>query len=48
MVQKLFKGFQPRGLYRINWNANEIASGIYFYELKTSSRKLVKKCLLLK
>jgi hypothetical protein len=48
MVQKLFKGFQSKGQYMINWNANEIASGIYFYELKTDSRKLAKKCLLLK
>ncbi|HVO74198.1 MAG TPA: T9SS type A sorting domain-containing protein, partial [Ignavibacteriaceae bacterium] len=48
MVQKLFKGFQSKGQYRINWNANEIASGIYFYELKAGSRNLVKKCLLLK
>jgi len=48
IVQKLFKGFQSKGQYRINWNANEMASGIYFYELKTGNRKLVKKCLLLK
>jgi hypothetical protein len=48
IVQRLFKGFQSKGQYRINWNANEMASGIYFYELKTSSRKFVKKCLLLK
>jgi len=48
LVQKLFKGFQNKGEYRVRWNADNLASGIYFYELKTRNQKISKKCLLLK
>ena len=48
LVQKLFKGFQNKGEYRVRWNADNLASGIYFYELKTKNQKISKKCLLLK
>jgi len=48
LIQKLFNGYQPKGEYKVNWNADNLASGIYFYELKTSSMKISKKCLLLK
>ena len=48
LVQKLFKGFQNKGEYRLRWNADNLASGIYFYELKTRNQKISKKCLLLK
>jgi len=48
LVQKLFNGNQTKGQYRVNWNADNLASGIYFYELKTREQNLSKKCLLLK
>ncbi len=48
LVQKLFKGFQNKGEYKVRWNADNLASGIYFYELKTKNQKISKKCLLLK
>jgi hypothetical protein len=48
LIQKLFNGYQPKGEYKVSWNADNLASGIYFYELKTSSQKISKKCLLLK
>ncbi len=48
LVQKLFKGFQNKGEYRLRWNADNLASGIYFYELRTKNQKISKKCLLLK
>lgn len=48
LVENLFKGNQYKGEYKINWNADNLSSGIYFYELKTKDIKLSKKCLLLK
>jgi hypothetical protein len=48
LVEKLFKGNQPKGEYKLNWNADNLASGIYFYEVKTKGYKISKKCLLLK
>ncbi|OGU29882.1 MAG: hypothetical protein A2057_17705 [Ignavibacteria bacterium GWA2_35_9] len=48
LIQRLFKGYQNKGEYKVNWNADNLASGIYFYELKTKKQKISKKCLLLK
>ena len=48
LIQKIFNGNQSKGKYKVNWNAENLASGIYFYELKTKNQKISKKCLLLK
>lgn len=48
LIQKLFNGNQTKRQYKVNWNADNLASGIYFYELKTRNQKIIKKCLLLK
>jgi len=48
LIQQLFNGNQSKGQYKVNWNADNRASGIYFYELKTGNQKISKKCLLLK
>ena len=48
LIQKLFKGYQNKGEYKVSWNADNLASGIYFYEVKTKNQKLSKKCILLK
>ncbi|MBI2417886.1 MAG: T9SS type A sorting domain-containing protein [Ignavibacteriales bacterium] len=36
------------GNHMVTWNAGNIVSGVYFYELKTEKCRSVKKLLLLK
>lgn len=38
---------QP-GYYRIEWNAGNLPSGVYFYQIQAGRQLLKKKCLLLK
>jgi hypothetical protein len=44
-VARLVNGTLNAGAYQVNWDANQFASGIYFYQLKTDrfvqSRKMV-------
>ena len=52
-VKTLFSGFAEEGTHSLTWNGeNEagrsVSSGIYFYELKTSSRELTRKMLMMK
>ncbi len=48
-VATLVKGDEQAGKYRINFNANQLSSGVYFYSLITGSgRHFVKKMILLK
>lgn len=39
---------QAAGTYRVQWNAEGVASGIYFYRLKTKSGVISKKMMLIK
>ncbi|MEL6823887.1 MAG: T9SS type A sorting domain-containing protein, partial [Calditrichota bacterium] len=39
---------QQAGEYRINWNAENAASGVYVYQLRTGDMVQQKKCILLK
>jgi len=36
------------GSYSVAWNARELASGVYFYELQAANTKLTKKMMLIK
>src|SRR5574341_530907 len=47
-VTTLVDGWQPAGEHRVNWSAENIASGVYFVELKTSQGKVAQKVTLLK
>ncbi|GAB4341714.1 MAG: hypothetical protein Kow0037_28570 [Calditrichia bacterium] len=52
-VRTLFSGELPAGAHRVEWDATNdsgerVASGIYFYRLKTDSRQLTRRMLLLK
>ena len=47
-VASLVNGFKQAGTYSITWNANNLASGIYFYTLQTGSFRISKKMLLIK
>jgi predicted alpha/beta superfamily hydrolase len=39
---------KPAGTYEITWNASNLPSGVYFYQLKAGSYAATKKLLLLK
>ena len=47
-VATIVNEFQSPGAYRANWNAENSASGIYFYRLQIGSASISKKMLLLK
>lgn len=47
-VTTLVKEVKPAGNYEINWDANNMASGIYFYQIKTGEYAQTKKMILLK
>jgi len=47
-VATLINGFKNAGNYSIEWNASELASGIYIYQLQSGSINISKKMTLLK
>jgi hypothetical protein len=47
-VQVLANGMQQAGTHRIDWNAAEHPSGVYFARLQTTSQNFVQKLTLLK
>jgi hypothetical protein len=47
-IQKIIEGKLERGIYEISWNAENFASGIYFYSLQTEDFTQTKKMILLK
>ncbi len=48
VVQTLVNEYKPAGNYTINFNAGKLASGIYYYQLKTNEFTDTCKMLLLK
>ncbi|WP_456441502.1 T9SS type A sorting domain-containing protein [Caldithrix abyssi] len=47
-ISNLFAGHLPAGIHRIQWNAQNFASGIYFFQVKTEKRNVIKRMLLIK
>ncbi len=47
-VATLVQGEKPAGVYEVEFNASELSSGIYFYELKANNRVITRKMILLK
>ena len=47
-VETLVDEEKPKGNYQVNWNAVNLPSGIYFYQLKTVSSNQTRKMTLLK
>ena len=47
-ITTLVDEFKPEGTYSINFNASNLASGIYFYELISNNYTQTKKMILLK
>lgn len=47
-VETLVEGKKDKGQYQVQFNANQLASGVYFYRLSINNVVLVKKMLLLR
>jgi len=48
LVETLVDEYKPAGLHSILWNAENQASGVYFYSIKTGEIETTGKCILLK
>ena len=48
IVQTLHNGHMYKGEHKINWNASDFASGVYFVRMETSSKIFNKKIMLIK
>ncbi len=46
-VATLFEGGQPSGQYIVQWNAENAASGLYFYQLRVDNKLVATKKMLL-
>ncbi|MCB0313223.1 MAG: T9SS type A sorting domain-containing protein, partial [Calditrichaeota bacterium] len=47
-VATLANGRKPAGQYEVNFDAADIASGIYFYTLNANGQSLTRKMVLMK
>jgi hypothetical protein len=47
-VNVLVNEVKTAGYYSINWNASNLSSGIYFYQMKAGNFYAVKKMMLIK
>ena len=47
-IATLVNAEQPAGRYKIDWNASELASGVYFYRIQAAEFVDVKKMILMK
>ena len=47
-VATLVNSFQNKGSYDVTFNANSLASGIYFYKLNAGGKQFINKMLLMK
>ena len=48
LVEKLVSENKKSGYYSVNWNADRVGSGIYFYRINAGEFSSVKKCLIVK
>ena len=47
-IVKLVNEVQKAGRHQVSFNANRLASGVYYYRLESSGKNMAKKMLLLK
>jgi endo-1,4-beta-xylanase len=47
-VATLFQGFHKAGAYKVNFNASQLASGVYIYRLQSENVSISKKLVLVK
>jgi aminopeptidase N len=48
LVEQLLKATMSAGEHNIVWDASNVSSGVYYYQIKAGSFLSVKKCLLIK
>ncbi|TSA24529.1 PKD domain-containing protein [bacterium] len=48
LVKTLVDAHKPAGYYSVEWNAENMTSGIYFYKLSTKDKTFIKKMILLR
>jgi len=48
IVDVLIDKWQPIGNYGINWNPQNLSSGVYFYQLRTGNLNVTKKMILIR
>jgi hypothetical protein len=47
-VALLLQARQPAGKYQFKWNASNLPSGIYYYQIQANDNLMTRKCLLLR
>jgi hypothetical protein len=47
-VETLYEGYQNSGSYKVNFDATNLASGVYMYRLESGNVSLTKKLILMK
>lgn len=47
-VETLLQGYYPPGPYQVVWNSRAVSSGIYFYQMTTSSGSSARKLFVIK
>jgi hypothetical protein len=47
-ILTLFNDVKPAGTYEINWNASNLSSGVYFYQMKAGNYLQTKKMILIR
>jgi hypothetical protein len=47
-VATLLNESKPAGSYEVEWNASDLPSGVYIYQLRTGTSVQMKKMMLLK
>jgi len=48
LVDTIIDNFQNAGKYNIIWDAHQLSSGLYFYQIQTDNYKNIKKSILIK
>jgi hypothetical protein len=48
IIATLVSERQPAGVYKVEWNAGHMASGVYYYQITAGEFRTVKKMILLK
>jgi len=47
-MSSLVEGVLPAGSHEVDWDGHDVATGVYFYRLKTPETAIVRKMVLLK
>jgi murein DD-endopeptidase MepM/ murein hydrolase activator NlpD len=47
-VEVILQGYYPPGKYQVTWNSQDVSSGLYFYQMITSTRSSVRKLVVIK